>query len=110
LTVRNGADGAVNAEESWTAPNPRKLAADIGKTFWRRLGSAIERGKPPSGAKKASKVAAAEAPEDNEDAPEAAAGGAGDEAPPAASDGGSGRSSRAAKADQDDSGAGTKPK
>src|SRR6185295_9042908 len=73
LTVRNGADGTVNAEETWSGPNPRKLAADVARTFWRRLGSAVERGKPPTGAKKASKVpVVAEAPEDAEDAPDGA--------------------------------------
>src|SRR6185295_14254490 len=74
LTVRNGADGAVNAEETWTGANPRKLAAEVAKTFWRRLGAAVERGKAPSGAKKASKVpVAADAPEDNEEAPDSGA-------------------------------------
>src|SRR5581483_11923684 len=90
LTVRNGADGSVNAEETWTAANPRKLAADVARTFWRRLGSAVERGKPPSGAKKASKVpVAADAPEDNEEAPDSGAGAvaAADDTAPASSSG-----------------------
>jgi len=104
LTVRNGGDGNVNAEESWSAPNPRKLAADIAKTFWKRLGSAIERGKAPAGAKKASKVVADEAPEDKEDAPEAGAGG--DEPTPAAAT--EDKPARASKPAADDSA--SKPK
>src|SRR6185295_5928967 len=92
----------VNAEETWTGANPRKLAAEVAKTFWRRLGAAVERGKAPSGAKKASKVpVAADAPEDNEEAPDSGAGAAAaDDAPPAASSASSGdKPSRAAKTD-----------
>ena len=51
LTVRNGADGSVAAEASWAGANPRKIAAAVKKTFWARLGGAIDRGKAPSGAK-----------------------------------------------------------
>src|SRR5450432_550738 len=65
LTVRNGADGSVTAEASWAGPNPRKLSVAVAKTFWKRLGPAIERGKAPSGAK--------QAPVAEETAPEAAA-------------------------------------
>jgi hypothetical protein len=71
LTVRNGADGSVSGEGSFAGVNPRKIAAEVGKSFMRRLGSAIDRGKPPSGAKKPQKAAVAEAPEDNEETPEA---------------------------------------
>jgi ASC-1-like (ASCH) protein len=67
LTVRNGADGSVSAEATWSGPNPKKLSATVGATFWRRLGSAIDRAKAPSGAKQA--VVAEEA----EPAPEPAA-------------------------------------
>jgi hypothetical protein len=64
LAVRGGTDGAVSAEASWSAPNPRKVAASIDKTFWKRLGSAIERGKAPSGAKKAVVAEEEAAPEE----------------------------------------------
>jgi len=57
--------------------------AAVGSGFWAKLGSAVEQGKTPSGAKKPSK-AVAEAPEDNENTPDAAGGGEGEEAPPAA--------------------------
>jgi hypothetical protein len=66
LSVRNGADGSVSGEGAFAGANPRKIAAEVGKNFWRRLGSAVERGKPPSGAKKPGKATVAEAPEDDE--------------------------------------------
>lgn len=53
ITVRDGASGSVTAEASWTGPNPRKMAVAVSKTFWKRLGSAIQRGSAPSGAKRA---------------------------------------------------------
>lgn len=53
ITVRDGASGSVTAEASWTGPNPRKMAVAVSKTFWKRLGSAIQRGSAPAGAKKA---------------------------------------------------------
>jgi hypothetical protein len=73
LTVRNGADGAVIGEGSFAGANPKKLAVEVAKTFWRRLGSAVDRGRVPAGAKKPGKAAVAAAPEDNEDDKEAAA-------------------------------------
>jgi len=77
LTVRGGADGTVAAEGTWAGPNPRKLSQAVGKTFWKRLGGAIEGGKAPSGAK--APVVAEEAP-----APETGADEPGDEEPKAA--------------------------
>jgi hypothetical protein len=75
LTVRNGADGSVLGEGSFAGANANKIAAEVGKGFWRRLGSAVQRGKVPSGAKAPQKAAVAEAPEDREET-----GGAGEEA------------------------------
>jgi hypothetical protein len=72
LAVRDGSDGSVSGEGSFAGANPRKVAAEVGKSFWRRLGSAVERGKVPAGAKKPQASAVAEAPEDKEDAPDAA--------------------------------------
>jgi len=82
LTIRNGADGSVAAEASWTGANPRKLAGTVEKTFWRRLGSAIEHSKPPSGAKQAAVAEESAAPEAPADAEETtgAAGAKGTEA------------------------------
>ncbi|HET6282642.1 MAG TPA: hypothetical protein VFH73_16880 [Polyangia bacterium] len=68
LTVRGGNDGAVSGEGAFTGANPAKIATDTTKTFWRKLGPAISRGKPPAGAKAPSKAAVAEAPEDKEEA------------------------------------------
>ena len=47
--------------------------AEVGRDFWKKLGSDIARGKTPSGAKKPQKVVA-EAPEDDENTPDAAGG------------------------------------
>jgi hypothetical protein len=69
LTVRDGSDGSVTAEASWKGPNPRKLSATVGKTFWKRLGSAIDRGKSPSGAKQAVVAQEEAAPETGADDP-----------------------------------------
>ena len=80
LTVRNGADGAVLGDDSFAGPNPKKIAAAVGSTFWRQLGPAVRQGKPPAGAKTKA-VIAEEAPPPPEEASseEAPAG-----APPAA--------------------------
>ncbi|HEY7370580.1 MAG TPA: hypothetical protein VIF57_00270 [Polyangia bacterium] len=80
LGVHDGKDGSLLGEASFAGANPRKIAAAVASGFWSKLGSAIEQGKPPSGAKKPQKVVA-EAPEDNENAPDA--GEAGGEAEPA---------------------------
>jgi hypothetical protein len=78
LTVRNGNDGAVSGEGSFGGANPKKVASDVRDGFSRRLGSAVERGRAPTGAKKptAAPVAEAEEPDDS--------GGDADEAPAAA--------------------------
>jgi len=68
LAVRSGSDGAVSGEAAFTAPNPKKLAAEVGKGFWRRLGSAVERGKLPAGAKAPPKPSAE--PEEKEEVAE----------------------------------------
>ena len=51
ITVRNGADGAVKSAATFVGANPRALAAEVGRTFWPRLGSAIASSKVPSPAK-----------------------------------------------------------
>jgi len=85
LTVRNGADGSVSGEGAFGGANPKKVAADVRDGFSRRLGSAVERGRAPAGAKKPSAAPVAEAADEGDDK-EAASGG--DEEParkPAAS-------------------------
>jgi hypothetical protein len=79
LTVRNGADGAVSGEGSFGGANPNKVAADVREAFSRRLGSAVDRGRAPSGAKKPQ----APAPEAEEPADDATAAGADDSSKPA---------------------------
>jgi hypothetical protein len=74
LTVRNGADGSVSGEGSFGGANPNKVAADVREGFSRRLGSAVDRGRAPSGAKKPQ----APAPEAEEPADDATAAGADD--------------------------------
>ena len=65
LTIRNGADGSVSGEGSFGGANPNKVAADVRDGFSRRLGSAVDRGRAPAGAKKAQAPAVeAEEPED----------------------------------------------
>ena len=65
LTIRNGADGTVSGEGSFGGANPNKVAGDVRDGFSRRLGSAVDRGRAPAGAKKAqAPVAEAEEPDD----------------------------------------------
>ena len=63
--MHNGKDGSLLGEANFSGANPRKIMAEVGRDFWKKLGGAIERGKAPSGAKKPQKVVA-EAPEDDE--------------------------------------------
>jgi hypothetical protein len=67
LTVRNGADGSVSGEGSFAGANPAKVAAEVRDGFSRRLGSAVERGRAPSGAKKPAAPPVAEAEESGDE-------------------------------------------
>jgi hypothetical protein len=69
LTIRNGEDGAVAGDAVFLGANPRKLAAGVQKNFWKKLGSAIEGGHAPSGAKAAVVAEEAPAPETGADEP-----------------------------------------
>jgi hypothetical protein len=71
IIVHDGREGSVLGEASFPGANPKKIAAEVGKSFWSKLGEDVARGHVPSGAKKPPKVVA-EAPEDDENAPEAA--------------------------------------
>ena len=51
LAVRDGSGGAIVDSATWAAPDPRRLAISVGRTFWKRLGPAIARSTAPSGAK-----------------------------------------------------------
>jgi hypothetical protein len=80
LAVHNGQDGSLLGEANFSGANPRKMMAEVGRDFWKKLGGSIERGKSPSGAKKPQKVVA-EAPEDDENSADAAGGEGGESAP-----------------------------
>ena len=82
IAVHDGKDGSLLGEAAFAGANPRKIMAEVGKDFWRKLGEAVERGKTPSGSKKPTKVVA-EAPEDDENTPDAAGGGGEGEGEPA---------------------------
>ena len=51
LAVR-GADGAVKGNALFAAANPHKLAAEVSRNFWERLGPALDRAKVLPGAKR----------------------------------------------------------
>jgi hypothetical protein len=78
ISVHDGLDGSLLGDASFAGANPKHIMAEVGRSFWAKLGSAVERGKAPSGAKKPQKVVA-EAPEDDEKTPDAQGEG---EAPP----------------------------
>jgi hypothetical protein len=81
ITVYDGREGSAIGDATFQAANPHKLAAEVGRDFWKKLGSAVSKGRVPSGAKQAKKPVA-EAPEDTVDESAAAgAGGEGEEAP-----------------------------
>jgi uncharacterized membrane protein YgcG len=83
LTVRNGADGSVSGEGAFGGANVAKIAADVRDGFSRRLGSAVERGRAPTGAKKPTAAPVAEADDTDDNAGAASGGGGGsDQAPP----------------------------
>jgi hypothetical protein len=70
IVVHDGSEGSVLGDASFAGANPRKLAAEVGRDFWRKLGADIGRGQVPKGAKKPQKSAASDAPEDSEDSAE----------------------------------------
>jgi hypothetical protein len=64
LVVHDGSEGSVLGDATFAGANPHKLAAEVGATFWRKLGADIGRGHVPSGAKKDQKASAPEAGEE----------------------------------------------
>jgi len=79
ISVHDGKDGSLLGEANFAGANPRHIMAEVGRSFWSKLGGDIEHGKTPSGSKKPQKVVA-EAPEDDEKTPDA--GGEGEAPPP----------------------------
>jgi len=104
ITIHDGRDGAVLGQAAFPGANPRKMAAEVGRTFWSKLGGEIERGRVPAGAKKAQK-AVAEAPDDDESAPDAADAGEAKEAKGKLAEGGGAAEGEASTGRADDSGA-----
>jgi len=70
IAVHDGRDGGLLGEAAFPGANPRKMAAEVARAFWAKLGGEVERGRVAPNAKKAPKVVA-EAPEDDESAPDA---------------------------------------
>ena len=60
IVVHDGGEGSILGDGSFSGANPRKLATEVGLTFWKKLGPDVGRGHVPSGAKKPSGSAAAE--------------------------------------------------
>jgi hypothetical protein len=81
IAVHDGKDGSLLGEAAFAGANPRAIMAEVGRSFWTKLGGEVERGKTPSGSKKPQKVVA-EAPEDDEKTPDAAGEGSAEEPPP----------------------------
>jgi hypothetical protein len=88
IVVHDGGEGSILGDGSFSGANPRKLATEVGLTFWKKLGPDVGRGHVPSGAKKASASAAAEddtgageaaAPKPKDDSSATEEGGAADE-------------------------------
>ena len=81
IQAHDGKDGSLLGQASFAGANPKKVMAEVGRDFWKKLGADIERGKAPAGAKKPSKVAVAESPDDDENTPDTADEGGGESAP-----------------------------
>ena len=60
IVVHDGGEGSILGDGSFSGANPRKLATEVGLTFWKKLGPDVGRGHVPSGAKKPSGAATAE--------------------------------------------------
>jgi hypothetical protein len=65
IVVHDGSDGSVLGDASFTGANPRKLAEEVGETFWERLGPSVENGRLPAGAKGVHKPPARAASEES---------------------------------------------
>jgi len=68
LSVHDGREGSLLGQASFPGGNPRRLAGDVRRTFWAKLGKDIAKGHVPSGSK--TPQAVAEAPDEAESAPE----------------------------------------
>ena len=53
ISAHDGKDGSLLGEANFAGANPRKVMAEVGRDFWKKLGGDIERGKAPSGREEA---------------------------------------------------------
>ena len=44
IAIRDGRDGAALGQAAFPGANPRKMAAEVARTFWSKLGGDVERG------------------------------------------------------------------
>jgi hypothetical protein len=77
IVVRDGGEGSILGDASFSGANSRELADQVGLTFWKRLGADVERGHLPAGAKKTQQKSPEAAAENDEGETDS------DEAPPA---------------------------
>ena len=56
ISVHDGKDGSLLGEASFAGANPRKIMAEVGRDFWKKLGGDDRTRQAPSGAKKPQKV------------------------------------------------------
>jgi hypothetical protein len=59
--VVHGGDGSVVGEASFAGANPRKVADEVGATFWQKLGDKLPKGRSPAAAKPPARKAKEEA-------------------------------------------------
>src|SRR4029077_15723590 len=45
IQAHDGKDGSLLGEASFAGANPKKVMAEVGRDFWKKLGADIERGK-----------------------------------------------------------------
>jgi hypothetical protein len=57
VQVRNGVDGEVLGDSSWSAKNTRVLQKQVKKTFWKKTGGVIAMGTAPQSEQDSSKLA-----------------------------------------------------
>jgi hypothetical protein len=60
ITIHDGRDGAALGQAAFPGANPRKMAAEVARTFWSKLGGDVERGRGPAGGHKVAKRAVIE--------------------------------------------------
>ncbi len=84
IVVHDGGEGSILGNASFSGANPRKLAEEVGLSFWMKLGPDVERGQLPAGAKKR-KASAEVAAANDESAPGGGAHGEDDRGEAAAS-------------------------